>query len=66
MQIRWTLAFLLATACALPAAAQGKDSFTPMALDAGFGPMDLSTPSVAPEEIIRKFAAKESEFQQAL
>jgi hypothetical protein len=66
MPNRNLLAFLLAAACALPAAAQGKDSFTPMALDAGFGPMDISTPSMAPEEIIRKFAAKESEFQQAL
>ena len=48
------------------AAAQNKDSFTPMALDAGFGPMNLAEPATAPEEIIRQFAAKESEFQQAL
>jgi hypothetical protein len=47
-----------------PALAQ--DSFTPMALDSGFGHMDVSTPSVPAEEIIRKFAAKESEFQEAL
>ncbi|MGO9775921.1 MAG: hypothetical protein ACLPM3_04975 [Terracidiphilus sp.] len=66
MRNRWTLAFLLAAACALAAAAQEKDSFTPMALDAGFGRMDISDPAVAPEEIIRQFAAKESEFQQAL
>jgi hypothetical protein len=50
----------------LTAAAQGKDSFTPMALDAGFGPMDISEPAKAPDEIIKQFAAKESEFQQAL
>ncbi len=37
-----------------------------MALDAGFGRMDISDPAIAPEEIIRQFAAKESEFQQAL
>ena len=37
-----------------------------MALDAGFGPMDISAPATPPEEIIHKFAAKESEFQQAL
>ncbi|HZB88464.1 MAG TPA: hypothetical protein VE291_07400 [Terracidiphilus sp.] len=61
----WTI-LLAAGALALTAAAQDKDSFTPMALDAGFGHMDLSTPSIAPEEIIRKFAAKESEFQDAL
>ncbi|HVZ83630.1 MAG TPA: hypothetical protein VG893_08140 [Terracidiphilus sp.] len=51
---------------ALAAAAQGKDSFTPMPLDAGFGPMDLSAPAVPADEIIRKFAAKETEFQEAL
>ena len=54
-----------ALGCALAAAAQ-KDSYTPMALDAGFGTMDITPPQVAPAEIIRQFAAKESEFQQAL
>jgi hypothetical protein len=48
------------------ACAQDKDTFTPMALDSGFGAMDLTPPKTAPEEIIRQFAAKESEFQQAL
>jgi hypothetical protein len=51
---------------ALVAAAQGKDSFTPMPLDAGFGRMDLTPPPTPPEEIIKQFAAKESEFQEAL
>ena len=61
------MALALALAgCCMAAVAQNKDSFTPMALDAGFGPMDISTPNVAPEEIIKQFAAKESEFQQAL
>jgi len=54
-----------ALGCFLAAAAQ-KDSYTPMALDAGFGTMDITPPQVAPAEIIRQFAAKESEFQQAL
>jgi hypothetical protein len=57
---------LLAAICVLPATAQDKDSFTPMALDAGFGRIDLTAPATAPEEIIRQFAAKESEFRQAL
>src|SRR5580700_10137729 len=48
------------------AAAQDKDSFTPMPLDAGFGRMDISAPATPPDEIIQKFAAKESEFQEAL
>jgi hypothetical protein len=60
------MAMLLASGCALMAMAQGKDSFSPMALDSGFGPMDISEPQTPPEEIIKKFAAKESEFQQAL
>ena len=60
------MAMLLAACGALAATAQGKDSFTPMSLDAGFGPMDISEPAMPPEEIIKKFAAKESEFQQAL
>jgi hypothetical protein len=50
----------------LVAGAQNKDTFTLMSLDTGFGPMDIAAPGTAPEEIIRKFAAKESEFQQAL
>jgi len=60
------LALLAASALALAASAQNQDSFTPMPLDAGFGRMDISAPAIAPEEIIRQFAAKESEFQKAL
>jgi hypothetical protein len=61
-------ALALATAlAALPGAfGQEKDSFTPMPLDAGFGHLDLTPPSAAPEEIIKQFAAKETEFQDAL
>jgi hypothetical protein len=66
MRYRWTLILLAASALALAADAQNKDSFTPMALDAGFGRMDLSAPAIPPEQIIKEFAAKESEFQQAL
>ncbi len=52
--------------CAGAAWAQDKNTFTPMSLDAGFGKMDLSTPEIPPDQIIQKFAAKESEFQEAL
>jgi hypothetical protein len=62
---RWAILFA-AGVLTLGAAAQDKDSFTPMALDSGFGRMDVSAPSSPPEEIIKKFAAKESEFQDAL
>jgi hypothetical protein len=53
-------------ACVFAAAAQDKDSFTPMPLDAGFGRMDLSDPTIPPEQIIKQFSAKETEFQEAL
>jgi hypothetical protein len=56
----------LVLACWLRAGAQSKDSFTPMALDSGFGPWILPPPAIPPEQIIKQFAAKESEFQQAL
>ena len=48
------------------AAAQDKDTFTPMPLDSGFGRMDLTPPSIPPEQIIKQFSAKETEFQEAL
>jgi hypothetical protein len=41
-------------------------SYTPMALDSGYGPMDLNPPPMPPEEIIQKFEAKESAFREAL
>jgi hypothetical protein len=62
---RWWIPFA-ACALTLAATAQDKDSFTPMPLDAGFGHMDVSPPATPPEEIIRQFAAKETEFQEAL
>ena len=34
--------------------------------DAGFGSIDTSAPSEPPEKIIQEFAAKESQFKQAL
>ncbi len=66
MRILWSIVLVATLGLSLATAAQDKDSFTPMALDAGFGPMDIHEPSIAPEEIIRQFAAKESEFAQAL
>jgi hypothetical protein len=66
VRIALWMAIGLAAAGALSADAQNKDTFTPMALDSGFGRMDLTPPATAPEEIIKQFAAKESEFQQAL
>ncbi len=66
MQKRWWLVLTAAGMLALSAGAQEKDTFTPMPLDAGFGKLDITEPSNPPEEIIKKFAAKESEFREAL
>jgi hypothetical protein len=60
------LILFLAASGSLFAHAQGKDSFTPMPLDSGFGPMDLNPPSIPADQIIKQFATKESEFQEAL
>jgi hypothetical protein len=60
------LVLLAVSGLTLSLAAQGKDSFTPMPLDGGFGHMDISAPTVPAEQIIKEFAAKESEFQDAL
>jgi hypothetical protein len=62
---RWIAAIAVA-GCALTAAAQNKDTFTPMPLDSGFGRMDISDPPIPAEQIIKEFSAKESAFQDAL
>ena len=63
---RWGAVLLAAALVTAPAMAQDKDSFTPMPMDSGFCRIDLTPPTTPPEEIIKKFAAKESEFQDAL
>ncbi|MGD0156112.1 MAG: hypothetical protein ABSB50_08440 [Terracidiphilus sp.] len=66
MAIRHCIAGIAIAVCAVTAAPQDKDSFTPMALDSGFGRMDLSDPPIPPEQIIKEFSAKETEFKEAL
>ena len=66
LRLGWWPALLVTGVLSLSAAAQDKDSFTPMPLDSGFGHMDVSPPTTPADEIIKKFAAKESEFQDAL
>jgi hypothetical protein len=66
VRIQGWIALLALGILSTAATAQDKDSFTPMALDAGFGHMDMTPPNSPPEEIIKNFAAKESEFQEAL
>jgi hypothetical protein len=64
--IRQLVAAIAVAGCALIAAAQDKDTFTPMPLDSGFGRMDISDPPIPAEQIIKEFSAKETEFQDAL
>ena len=45
--------------------AQATYTVTPSS-DQGFGAMDASAPSIPPDQIITKFAAKEAEFRRAL
>ena len=66
MRNHWWLVPAIATVLVVSAGAQDKDSFTPMPLDSGFGKLDLTEPATSPDEIIKKFAAKESEFREAL
>jgi hypothetical protein len=64
--LRGALVLIAACGFALAVTAQSKDSFDPMPLDSGFGHMDITEPATPPEQIIKQFAAKESEFQDAL
>jgi hypothetical protein len=47
----------------VPCAAWAQSSDRP---DQGFGPIDTSAPSTPPDEIVKQFAAKETEFRRAL
>jgi hypothetical protein len=52
---------------ALTPAAPAQVSFTAVQpADAGFGPLDKSAPSTPPDQIVQKFAAKESQYRRAL
>jgi hypothetical protein len=46
---------------------QAQASYTQLQpTDSGYGPLDKSTPSIPPDQIIQKFAAKETEFRKAM
>jgi hypothetical protein len=48
---------------AVPLVAQHTSTDQP---DSGFGPVDTSAPATQPDEIVKQFAAKETEFRHAL
>ena len=44
-----------------------QQAFTPAPLDAGFGPLDTAQPKgITPQQIIQRFAEKETQFKRAL
>ena len=51
---------------AAPPVVRAQGSFTPMPLDSGFGPLDTSPPAIPPDQIVKQFSAKETEFRDAL
>src|SRR6185437_3985891 len=59
------LALAMSTAIAVHAQTS-QDSFTPMPLDSGFGPLQFTQPTVPVEQIIKDFTAQEAEYGQAL
>ncbi len=66
-RLRLSLAATLLAAAQLAASpAHAQVSYTPVPLDAGFGPLDLTQPSLPPQQIIDKFTDKESEFRLAM
>jgi hypothetical protein len=64
--LRFASLLALAAACTVGPAAFAQASYTPMPLDSGFGPLELTQPSIPVPQIIDKFTAKESEFRAAL
>jgi hypothetical protein len=56
---------ILLAAALLPPLLPAQVSYTSMPLDSGFGALDKTPPTTPPEQIIAKFAAKESEFRHA-
>ncbi len=41
-------------------------SYTPMPMDSGYGPMDITEPQIPVDQILQKFEEKESAFRKAL
>jgi hypothetical protein len=63
---RWVAALLFGLLFS-PVALRAQDNYTVTpSNDQGFGPLDTSAPAMPPQEIIKKFSEKESEFRKAL
>jgi hypothetical protein len=59
--------FAAALFCATVPLARSQATYTvTQTSDQGFGPLDTTAPTIPPDQIIQKFAAKESEFRRAL
>lgn len=62
----FAISVLAAVPLAATGPAQAQVSYTSMPLDAGFGPLDTSAPSIPIPQLIKEFTAKESVFRDAL
>lgn len=63
---RFRLLVSAAVLVLVAASAQAQVSFTSVPLDAGFGPLDTSAPSIPVPQLIQEFTAKETVFRNAL
>lgn len=66
VRCRWMFLVLVAVMAASVSAQTSQDSFTPMPLDSGFGPLRLTQPSIPVEQIVKDFTAQEAVFDEAL
>ena len=63
---RFRLLLTVAVLAILTVSAHTQVSYTSMPLDAGFGPLDTSQPSISVAQLIKEFTAKEKVFRNAL
>lgn len=63
---RFRLPLAAAVLVFVAASAYAQVSYTSMPLDAGFGPLDTSQPSIPVPQLIEEFTAKETMFRNAL
>lgn len=66
MRFRCITFLVVVAAMSTALAAHGEDSFTPMPLDSGFGPLEFTQPTVPVDKIISDFTAREAEYHDAL
>ena len=64
VRTRWLMAIAAGAFLTLGSAAQEKDTFTPMALDSGFGRMDLTPPQIRRSRLSRNLRPRKVNFSR--